>query len=151
VSAILSYIYLGPTEWVDLLNAASHFLEVLVSIFGRQITGLILLFLFIFSIAYKRYKIHQNEKSHRAVIEEKERTIQRLAEENRNYRVVILKSVAGWTDDEVDRFVMKDEFKDGVAARKALEGEDVKEDSKQLDQAAQRSNERRKRAGSKKK
>lgn len=122
------YIYIAPSEWTDLINALSHLIGVLVGVFGLKLTGLILFLLLVGSVAYRRWREYKKDSGWRAVVEEKERTIQRLAEENRNHRIVILKEVAHWTDDEIDRFVMKNEFKDGVAARKVLEGEEEKTD-----------------------
>jgi len=114
---------LAPSDWTDLINAVSHLLEVLVGIFGRTGTVLLLLGVAVGSIIYRRWREHRKAQTTRALIDEKERTIQRLSEENRNYRIVFLQKIAGWSEDQIDRFVMRNEFTDGVAARRTLEGE----------------------------
>lgn len=53
---------------------------------------------------------------------EKERTIQRLAADNRELRIVIYRDVHKWSAEEIDRWVLRNEFPDGPSARKALEG-----------------------------
>lgn len=42
-------------------------------------------------------------------IEEKNRTIRRLAEQERNYRILFFKEKAGWTDEQVERFVIEND------------------------------------------
>lgn len=114
---------LAPSDWTDLINAISHLVEVSVGLFGRTGTVLLLVGLTIASILIRRWSEARKGKATKALIAEKERTIQRLSEENRNYRIVFLQQIAGWDADQIDRFVMRNEFTDGVAARRTLEGE----------------------------
>lgn len=59
------------------------------------------------------------------VIAEKERTIQRLAADNRLLRIQHLKS-QGWTDEDIDRYLIANDYSTGAEARRSLEKEPVK-------------------------
>lgn len=116
----------APSDWTDLLNAASHFIDVLVSIFGTRLTGFILVFLFFFSIWYRRWQQNRRDKTYQLLVAEKERTISRLSEENLNYRVLVLKQIAGWSDDQLERFVLHNVIREGVVdTAQALKGESL--------------------------
>lgn len=58
-----------------------------------------------------------------ALVDEKERTIQRLADENRELRIVIFKEVHSWSDDQIEKWILRNERPDGAATRRVLEGE----------------------------
>lgn len=46
------------------------------------------------------------DKGFQAALDEKERTIQRLADEVRGYRVALFKRDLGWTDEEVTKYLL---------------------------------------------
>lgn len=76
------------------------------------------------------YIDHTKEKETNAALDEKERTIQRLAQDNRELRIVNLK-VQGWSVDEIDRFVIRNEFKNPAEARGQLESTKAANTSKE--------------------
>ena len=71
------------------------------------------------------WRIYQNFRRDRAtdqVLEEKEKALQRAASEAREYRIAFFKDKIGWTDEQVERFLVRNQFDDGRSARQALEG-----------------------------
>ena len=66
----------------------------------------------------------KNRRADRAwnvALEEKERTIQRLAEEVREHRLLIYTRVLGYSQEQAERMILRNIPEDGPAARKALE------------------------------
>src|SRR5215211_7251011 len=117
----------GGTEFLDALR---NLIQSLVNIFGIWGTIGIIAALVVISGGWKLYNIWRKDKEVNLALQEKDRTIQRLAEQERNLRILFFKEKAGWSDEQVDRFVLRNEFPDVPSARKALEGErDDKQDS----------------------
>lgn len=58
-----------------------------------------------------------------ALVAEKEKTIQRLANDNRELRVVVYKEVHKWSDEEVEKFIIRNEHPDGASTRRELEAQ----------------------------
>jgi hypothetical protein len=110
----------GGTEFLDALR---NLIQSLVNIFGTWGTIGIIVGLVVISGGWKIYNIWRKDKEVNLALQEKDRTIQRLAEQERNLRVLFFKEKCGWTDEQVDRFIMKNEFPDVPSARKELEGE----------------------------
>lgn len=106
---------------IQIIDALSRLVQVLIDSFGKipTIVG-ILLFLAV-AIAWRVYSDKRRDKMIDALIAEKDRTIQRLAESERQFRVHFFKEQAGWSDDEVNLFVMKNEFQNTPDARRSLE------------------------------
>lgn len=115
----------------DLIKALTRLLEVMVSSFGALGTIGIFVFLLLVAFLWRRYNDWQKDKTTDALLAEKERTIQRLAEESRNFKILFLKHQLGWTDEQINLFIMKNEFIDGVTARKALEGEEIETEAEE--------------------
>lgn len=113
-----------------ILKEASHFVEVLVQNFGTWGTVLIALGVVLLLFGWRRYNDYQRDKRTDELIKEKDKTIQRLAEQERNLRVVLFKHVTGWSDEQLNMFIMKNDFEDVISARKALEDEMPKEKDK---------------------
>lgn len=116
-------------EIPDFLWAINEFLELLIDNFGPGGTIIIMLALVFFSLGFRVYKDRRRDKERDALIEEKDRTIQRLAASEREYRALFLKEKAGWTDEQVKSFIARNEFSDPVEARQALEGQQGNEDT----------------------
>lgn len=72
---------------------------------------------------WKIYNLRRKDREVNLALKEKDRTIQRLAEQERNFRILFFKEKGGWTDEQIKQFVMKNEFEDVPSARKELEGE----------------------------
>lgn len=69
------------------------------------------------------YLTYTKDKEVNLALKEKERTIQRLTAEAREYKIVIFKEIHKWSDHEIERFIVKNDLANAVEARKALEGE----------------------------
>lgn len=115
--------FLVDSDPSEIIKAITHLVEVLVANFGAGGTIGIFVFLLLVGFIWRRYNDWQRDKNTNELIAEKDRTIQRLAEEARNFKILHFKEQLGWTDEQITLFIMKNEFVDGVTARIALEGE----------------------------
>ncbi len=111
-------------------EAATEFINALVRLWNTLITSLgvagtlgVALFIVIASAGIKRYNDVRRDRDAKEALDEKEKSIQRLNEENRMWRALFLKDKCGMSAEEINRLVLKNEFPDAPAARKALEGE----------------------------
>jgi len=110
-------------DGADIINALNNLIQSLVAVFGARGTIAILVVIIAGTTWWKIWNIRRKDREINLVLEEKDRTIQRLAEQERNYRILFFKEKFGWTDEQVLQFVMKNEFKDVPSARRELEGE----------------------------
>lgn len=105
----------------QLLEIIKVFFGLLIKHFGPWgtivIFGIIALGLF----CWRYYSDRRRDKYVDKLLKEKDAAIQRLAEQERNYRVMFLKQM-GWSDDDIDRFIMKNQFANPQEARQHLEG-----------------------------
>jgi len=113
----------AATEFVKAFTALWN---TLIGTLGVAGTLAVAVLLVIASGALKRYNDRRKDRDANAALDEKERSIQRLAEENRMWRALFLKDKCGLSPEEVDRIVLKNEFPDAPTARRALEGEATK-------------------------
>src|SRR5262245_15355142 len=93
-----------------ILKEISNLVEVILKNFGALGTVLLALGVVLLLFAWRRYNDYQRDKRTDELIKEKDRTIQRLAEQERNLRVVLFKSVTGWSDEQLNLFIMKNNF-----------------------------------------
>jgi hypothetical protein len=107
----------------DVLDALNNFIQILIANYGRWGTIGIFVAIALASTGWRIYQYRRKDKEVNLALKEKDRTIQRLAEQERNYRILFFKEKCGWTDDEIEKFVMKNEFEDVPSARRELEGE----------------------------
>lgn len=107
------------------LEALESLLQVLLSNFGPWGTIALIVFAVLASFALRVYNDRRSDKEIDALIEEKDRTIQRLADSERMYRALFLRQQTDWTDDQIERFILQNKFADPVEAREALEEADV--------------------------
>jgi hypothetical protein len=107
----------------DVLDALNNFIQTLIANYGRWGTIGIFLGIALLSAGWRIYQQRRKDKEVNLALKEKNRTIQRLAEQERNFRILFFKEKCGWTDDEIEKFVMKNEFEDVPSARRELEGE----------------------------
>ena len=113
----------------EILNAIIQLIEVLIKHFGTLGTIGILVFVLLISIGWRLYNDKKNREESEALLEEKDRTIQRLAEQERSYRALFFKKFAGWEEKDIERFILKNEFKNPVEARKFLEDQNKSQES----------------------
>jgi len=104
------------------IDAARNFMESLVNIYGPVGALLTIAGVATVIFGWRIYQQRRQDKAHQAVVDAKEETIQRMAAESRELRIALL-MLHGWTDEQVERFVQKGDYKNGPQARRALEGD----------------------------
>lgn len=103
------------------LAVLKQILELLLQYFGPYgLVGVafgscVLIFL------YRLYCDYQKRQEVNLALEEKEKSIQRLANEVRMYRATVLKEKFKWSEEEVERLLITADFKDPKEARAFLE------------------------------
>jgi len=108
----------------DVLDAIGRLFQALVDAYGPVGTLGILVVVVALFTGWRMYQDYRSGKEYRALTAEKERTIQRLAEDNRLWRTLYLKEEHGWTDEQVNQFVLRNELRDPADARLYLEDRD---------------------------
>jgi hypothetical protein len=86
--------YLGLLDWLYL-----HY--------GSNVTLAIILGAPAVFVAIQVWREWRKEADVKLALQEKDRTIDRLASENRMYRVTLFKDKLGWTDEQIERFLIK--------------------------------------------
>jgi hypothetical protein len=119
---------MSPEELPDVLQTVNQLLELLISHFGPWGTIVIIFGALLLAVGLRLYNDWRKDKEVKALIDEKDRTIQRLAESERTYRALFLKEKAGWTDEQVERFIVRNEFANPAEAREALENQGDSQD-----------------------
>lgn len=119
---------MSPEELPDVLQTVNQLLELLISHFGPWGTIVIVFGALLLAVGLRLYNDWRKDKEVKALIDEKDRTIQRLAESERTYRALFLKEKAGWTDEQVERFIVRNEFANPAEAREALENQGDSQD-----------------------
>lgn len=84
-------------------------LEWFYKTFGAGWTLVVFLSVPVLFLGWQIYLTWRKDKEANLALEAKEDTIQRLAEENRLYRIQIFKEKFGWTDHQVDTWIIKGE------------------------------------------
>lgn len=113
-------------EAVDgVLKALSGFIERCSASIGPTWTFITLACVVLLGAVWRVYQDRRKDREVDAVVAEKEKTIQRLAGQERGWRAYFM-SQSGLTDQQIELFLMKNEFPDGPTARKALEGDKTK-------------------------
>jgi uncharacterized membrane protein (DUF106 family) len=109
------------------LEALNKLLQTCIQFFGVNFTVFLIFAIPIGFFLYKIYTDWVKRNEINATIKAKDETIQVLAEQNRQLRVIELKHL-GWSDEAIDRVVMKNTPKDAIEARKLLQGEKQDDD-----------------------
>ncbi|MBE7436810.1 MAG: hypothetical protein HS115_00025 [Spirochaetales bacterium] len=104
----------------DIINATTGLFNALVGAFGPWGAVAILVGCTGFLVYWRIRSDRQKDRDRSAALQEKERAIQRLANENREYRILMIKEKYHWTDDQINRYILKAEFNDGAESRKFL-------------------------------
>ena len=73
------------------------------------------------SAAWRIYNDKKKEKEIDKAIAEKDRTISRLAAQERAWRIQFFKEAKGWTDEQIDKYIVQNDAPNIPAARKELE------------------------------
>lgn len=106
----------------DGLDAAVRLADLLIKAYGPWGSLGIVMAWVAGSLLWRVYQDHKREQEVYAVVQEKERTIQRMAKIERDLRVALFKAW-GYSVDEIERLVIKADFDDPVSSRIALESE----------------------------
>ena len=103
-------------------------IQALVDIFGPTYTFIIII---AFIVCSSFFKFRQSKKwslEVRELINEKEKSMQRLANEVRTWKTLYFKEAKNWTNDEIERFMITRDFETGPEARQAMEDKRKKEE-----------------------
>lgn len=108
----------------EIIKEIKGLIELLINKFGTW--GFIGIFgiIIVLVMAWKWYNIYRKDQEEKSALNEKERSIQRLAQENREYKIIILKEKFKWSDEQIEKYILENRgFDDGPSARKSLEHE----------------------------
>ena len=103
-----------------LITAIQNLIKTLVELFGVTTTIWLVVGTVIVLIAWKIYTDIRKRQEVDKALQAKDYTIQLLAEQNREFRVTILKQ-QGWDDASIDKFILKNTPENPIEARKMLE------------------------------
>jgi len=102
------------TEFLEQLNKLIEKIGVANSFWLLIVVGIIL-------FLRRIYNDHMKTKETNAVLEEKERALQRVANQERAWRVFFFTKMHGWTQEQCDRFIMMNDFSSPEESRNTLE------------------------------
>lgn len=103
-----------------IFQAINELLKTCVELLGYNLTVVLIFLVPSLLFLYKVYNDWTKRREVNLAIKAKDETIQVLAEQNRQFRVIELKE-KGWNDDAINNVVMKNTPKDAVEARKMLQ------------------------------
>lgn len=104
----------------EVIKAISALLQLLINAFGPLGSLGIVALAYVAVVGGRIYNDLRKDKEVNMVVAEKERTIQRMANIERDLRVQLLKE-RGWPSGDIERLVIQAEFDDPISARNALE------------------------------
>ena len=105
----------------EILDALGRLVAALVAAFGPTGTVLLLLAVAVAATAWRLYQDKRKDREFNLLIEEKDKTIQRLASQERFYRAMFFKDKVGMPIEELERLIMRNDFSNTAEAREALE------------------------------
>lgn len=105
----------------ETIKAVNDLITTLTSVFGVERIFWLALFLFFVTLIWKIWNEKRKDKKTDLALAEKERTIQRLAAENRESRILIFKKIHGYSDEEIERFILKNVPETAEDTRNLLE------------------------------
>ena len=106
----------------EIIKAAQNFLEVLFTEFGAWNTVFLLVGIYIAFFARRIYLDHRRDKDANRAINAMEISVQRSAQEAREWRMFFFKEKGGLSFEEAERLVSEASFDNPKQARRALEG-----------------------------
>jgi len=108
----------------DIIDAIGRLVQVLVETLGPTRTIGLVVILVLFLGARRLYLDYRASKAVNQALEEKERSIQRLNTQEREWRQYFLMEKGGMSREEAERLVLRNEFDTPAEARRALENPD---------------------------
>lgn len=112
---------MNSEELPEFLEAVNRLLELLIGNFGAWPTVALIVVFIIAAFGFRYYNDRRRDREIDLLIAEKDKTIQRLAESERMYRALFLRQQTDWSDEQIEQFILKNEFSNPVEARQALE------------------------------
>jgi len=107
-----------------ILDAVEKFITFFVSTFGVGGTVAVAVTFLLLSFGWRLYQDWRKKQEVNELVAEKERSIQRLAEDNRMWRALFLKQEKGLSDRQIESLIMRGAgLEDGPTTQHALEGE----------------------------
>ena len=103
------------------LQSAYPILKLLLTTFGPYGSVFVMVLIYLMFFGWRKYNEYQRDKEIQAALAEKEKSVQRLANEVRMWRIAELKEKRNWTDEEIERFLITEDFKTPEDARKYFE------------------------------
>ncbi len=94
-------------KFIDSLGA---FFDKIVSYYGPWGAIGVTLGVYVLFWFFRLYTDKRKDKHIEALIAEKERTIQRLASREREYRVFFFMNMANWTAEQVNQFILRADY-----------------------------------------
>lgn len=93
----------------------------IANILGPDNTMIVVIAGFILTFFFKTYQISKKNQDINKALELAEKTVQRLAKENREWKILFFKDKYKWTDKQIKTFFIKGQFVDASSTRKELE------------------------------
>lgn len=90
-----------------LINAITNLISTLVEAFGAKGCIIILAITAIATVIWKIYIHRRKDAAYKALIAEKDRTISRMQDENKVYRIAELKQ-RGWSDADIKKYIKQE-------------------------------------------
>lgn len=94
-----------PDKYTDFIKSLQSLLLTTIGIFGPFWSVVIVIFISTGVFIWKKYNHTRKDRFHQMVIDEKDKTIKRMKEENRMMRIVEFKRL-GWDKEEIDKYVV---------------------------------------------
>lgn len=103
------------------IEATNKLLEFLFRTLGVWGTAIAVLLALVAMVAWRIYNDWRKDREVNLALAEKDKTISRLAAQERGWRVQYFKASLGWTDEQIEKFLVQNDPIDIPTARKELE------------------------------
>ena len=108
-------------ETDKIIEAVTKLLELLFRTLGVGGTIGVAIGFILLSVAWRIYNDKRKEKEINLALAEKDRTISRLAAQERVWRIQFFKETKGWSDEQIDKYLLQNDPPNIPAAREELE------------------------------
>jgi hypothetical protein len=110
-----------------MIDSVLKLIQFLVSTYGANLVLAAALGLFVVMYGFRFYETRGKDRTTERAFSEMEKAVQRSAAEAREYKIAFFKEKLGWSDAEIDAYIVKNLPTDGPSARRALESEGGKQ------------------------
>lgn len=107
------------------VDAFTKAFETLIKYYGPYGTLAIIVIIALAFTSWRLYQQWQERRKTDKTLAEKDQTIQRLAQQERSHRRIIFKLLTDWSNEEIERIIDSNDFKNVTEARNMLEQRDV--------------------------